>query len=119
MPSTKILNYQNWRKHSKNNDFYDVLNESDQSFYDQSLKSGGWHHGETTIEQLLGKKGGIISMAKGQDEKAFKRLVNDLKKMCEKESVFRKEKVDRLKQLIKNKQYYVPGRLVVDKWFPE
>ena len=119
MPLAKILNYHKWRKHVESKDFSDVLNQNKQSYYDQALKSGGWIGGNTTIDQLIGEKGGALSMFKRQDEKAFRQLVNDLKKSCEKESIFRKEKVDKLKALIKNKQYYVPGQLVAQKWFPE
>lgn len=119
MPPTKMLNYHNWRISIKNKPFYKVVDQGGQFFYNTILKSDTWI-GDNHLQELFEvDKGGKVNMVKNQDENEFRKLVEDLKKRCEKESFFRENKVKQIKKLIKNKQYNIPGRLVVEKWFPD
>lgn len=119
MPPTKMLDYHNWRINIKNKSFSRILEGTEQSFYQTLLKSGGWMGDNKAAGLLQAEKGGPINMVKRVNEKEFKKLVHELKKMCEKERFFRKDKVAKIKKLIKNKQYHVSGKQVVDKWFPD
>ncbi len=119
MPSTKMIDYHRWRKEIENKHFSDVTEHLDYGLKHRILNAEKCFGDNPTITQLLGKRGEISGMIKHHDEKALKKLVADLKKTYEKERVFRQDKVDEIKRLIKNHHYHVSGKMVVDKWFPD
>jgi len=53
------------------------------------------------------------------DELAMQHLIKDLEKEYRKTDCYRKDKVANLKRLIKQGLYHVPGKALVEKWFPE
>ncbi len=119
MPPTKMIDYHRWRKEIENKHFSDVTKNFDFNLKHVILDSGKCFGDNPTITQQLGKRGETSGMIKHHDEKAFKKLIGDLKKSCEKERFFRQDKVDEIKRLIQDNQYHVSGKMVVDKWFPD
>ncbi len=119
MPLTKFMPYHRWRIKFKLKGFSKIGTTLDQSFQEKQLLSkldGDVFFGNSDETE---QRGEMLGMLKKDGVKEMKQLVSEMKKMCKKESIFRKDKVEEIKNLIKSKQYNISGKRVVDKWFPE
>jgi len=59
------------------------------------------------------------NLPKSRNHKEIHRMIKLLSETYKNPVFFRKEKVETLKRLIKSNNYCVPGKNVVDKWFPK
>ncbi len=59
------------------------------------------------------------NLPKSRNHEEIHRMIKLLSETYKNPVFFRKEKVETLKRLIKSNNYCVPGKNVVDKWFPK
>jgi anti-sigma28 factor (negative regulator of flagellin synthesis) len=119
MGETKIISYRQWRNSIVKEGYSDqhqVGDESLQRVYKlaNTIKLEG-HAMNFQQEVRLT----MVKFNKKQNGKNEIKLIQSLIKMCKNEKIFRKNRVEELKQQIKAKKYIVSGEEVVNKWFPE
>jgi anti-sigma28 factor (negative regulator of flagellin synthesis) len=118
MDVTQMLSYQRWRNRLERKGLSRIGSIADESFHPLALR-----HASALLEKETDSNSGerfiMFNFPDRPDEKETRRTVEELAKICKKDKGFRKERVEELKRLIKNNEYHIPGKRVVDKWFPE
>lgn len=108
MDPTKTNSYRRWRNKSVPKGFSRTFMSTDDSFKKLNPEFSGFEKSEKSpILKPLGEETEIQS------------LLKILEREYRKTETFRKDKVSEIKKKIKQGLYRVPGKLIVDKWFPE
>ena len=108
MDPTKTNSYRRWRNKLSSKGFSRTFLSTDASF-----KGTG---SSKLKDQKLNK---ILPFNSLNDEIEVQSLLKELEQEFRKTEFFRKEKVAEIKNKIKKGIYRIPGKMVVDKWFPE
>lgn len=118
MDATKTISYRRWRKRLLEKGLLNAEIARDESFkVPVAVKTAPAE--EDFLLELGEMKLKMLSFNKRSDSSKAKELIKELEREYHKNEVFRKEKVAELKKMIKNGDYQVSGKEVVDKWFPE
>jgi len=119
MEQTKMMSYRRWRNNFIKEGYSNIAMSAEESFRRLNIHSATiileQNEKNTQPEVRLP----MLNFRKKRKEYNERKLIQKLMKICKKESIFRKERVEKLKQLIKNNKYRIPGKAVVDKWFSE
>lgn len=118
MDPTKTISYRRWRNKLAGKGFSTFEPIGDQSFRASAkAKRSPW---EDAVEgDRENMKLRMFAFNRRMDEMETRKLMKNLEREYRKAESFRKEKVAKLKQSIKNGKYRVSGKEVVEKWFPE
>jgi len=118
MDPAKTISYRRWRNKLINKGFFTKELGGSKSFrVSTKLKRSS---GEEAMERdARNLKLRMVAFKRRISERGMQKLVKRLERELHKSRTFRREKVENLKQLIKSGQYQIPGRKVVEKWFPE
>ncbi len=108
MDPTKTHSYRRWRNKLASKGFSKTSLSMDASF--KGSASG----------RLKDEKGNkILPFNSADDELEIQSLLKTLEKEFRRSEVFRKERVEEIKNKIKKGTYKIPGKMVVEKWFPK
>jgi hypothetical protein len=108
MDPTKTNSYRRWRNRVIPKGFSRTFLSTDDSFKQENSVAPG---------RSLGANGSVF---KSPGEVAeIQGLLKTLEAEYRTAVAYRKDKVQEIKKRIKQGLYRVPGKLVVDKWFPE
>lgn len=119
MDPTKTMSYRRWRIKLAEKGISNIIQAMDESFKENPQVA---NHPDSQPDRFRAQDKIRLHFSAFDDrlnEADTQKLLKQLEKEYRKTSVFRKEKVAQLKKLIKNGLYHVPGRAVVEKWFPE
>jgi anti-sigma28 factor (negative regulator of flagellin synthesis) len=108
MDPTKTNSYRRWRNKLSSKGFSRTFLSTDASF--KGAGSG------RLKDQKANK---ILPFNSLEDEIEVQALLKELEREFRKSEYFRKEKVAEIKNMIKKGIYLIPGKMVIDKWFPE
>ncbi|MCD4814658.1 flagellar biosynthesis anti-sigma factor FlgM [bacterium] len=119
MAQTKMIFYQHWRNRVAKKGFSDFELVSDESFQRLSRHAGTLileKQYEDITQEMTPE---MIFFKKEKKNNSEEQLVRELVKECKNQKIFRKSKIDDIKQRIQSNQYHISGKAVVDKWFSE
>lgn len=118
MDPTKTMSYRRWRIKLAEKGISNIIQALDESFKEIPQVANTPEPKFNRPHQNKNRRY-LSAFEDRLNETDTQKLVKHLEKEYRKTSVFRKEKVNQLKKLIKNGLYHVPGKAVVEKWFPE
>jgi len=107
MDPTKTNSYRRWRNKLNSKGFSKTFMSTDDSFKPAHPAAAG---------SMKQEKGSLLR--KMGEETEVRTLLKTMEREFRKSEIFRKDKVAEIKSLIKQGQYRIPGKMVVDKWFP-